>query len=153
MLDALCRSRTKSVEALVMATAQMVADIDPEGKRDHRSWWELSCHERARKPDIFDRIRFASDALVVIGSQLGEWRGGTHGPEHTYDAAVATFGLLLRREAKPLGQLERDVAAARLQRRQYPDLPIAALQGAVRAIRAQHDRALGVLELLEEIAA
>ena len=137
MLDALCRARARTLPALVEATAQMVRDIDT-GR-------PLS--------EIFQRVRSATDSLVLIGTELAGWHtSGQPGPD-AYLGVVKTFGTVLERESRPLAQLERDVPAVQLLRRRYPGLVVATLPLAVKRMRAQHDRAVGVLELLEELAA
>jgi hypothetical protein len=152
MLDGLCRARERTVVVLLEAAAQMFRDIDPDDQRDHRNLWELTGRERAQRPDLFDRVRFAGDELVVIGSQLAAWRGGKPSPERDYAESVARFRTILEREQRPLVQLEHDVPAVQLERLHHPGLIIAALPQAVKAMRHHHDRALAVLEVLEELA-
>lgn len=153
MLEVIQAKRSVTVARLMTAVAQMVAELDPAGLRDHRSLWELPLKERAHKPDLFDRVRFAADELAVISAQLVAWKGGTNGPERTLAAAVGLFGRLLEREQTPIVSLEHDVPALQFQRVSYPDLRAAELPKAVKAVRYEHDRACGCLELLEHLAA
>jgi hypothetical protein len=141
MLGALKAEQAPIVPLLVTAIAEMVHEIDPEGKRDHRSHWDTALVARRAKVDLFDRVRFAGDELVVLATQLA----------HCDELDV--FVVLVMREDDPLTRLERDVPAVQLQRRWYPDLRAASLPVTVKAMRKQHLAALAVVDLLGKLAA
>jgi hypothetical protein len=119
----------------------MVAEVDPNGERDHRSHWDARLSARRTKPDLFERVRWTADELTVLGAEMA----------HTDDLEL--FATLVGREEAPLGRLEKDTPAVQLMRRFHPDLHAAALPVAVRALRRQHDGAEHVLRLLGRIAA
>jgi hypothetical protein len=166
MLRALQAERSKTITDLMAAVATMMAEVDPGGVRDHRSLWELSPRERARRPDIFNRLRYGCDELVIIGTQMvncqpwatsvGRVGLEVSSPAEQRDAAgetVGVFRLLVLREAGPLELLERDVKGVQLQRGLYPNLRAAALPRAVKDLRAQHTAAGSVVYLLGKVAA
>jgi hypothetical protein len=141
LLAAAQRERPATIRALMAAVARVVAEIDPDGKRDHRSHWDATLAARRTKPDFFDALRFASDELIVLAVEM----------THTDDLAI--FAALVDREVDPLGRLERAVPAIQLQRRWFADLRGADLPVAVKAMRRQHDVAVVAVQLLSSLAA
>jgi len=146
MFGALCRQREAIVAQLVSARTAMMAEIDPKGERDHRSHWDTTVAARRNKPDIFDRVWFGVDELVVL--QMAHC-GDDH--ETCIDATLIRLARLVEAETVPLERLERDVPAVQLYRRWFPDLSASALPVAVRAMRKQHTLASSLCELLDHL--
>lgn len=141
MLRALRAERQETTVALMRAVAVMLSEIDPDGKRDHRSHWDATLTARRTKPDLFERLRWTANELTVLSAEMG----------CTDD--LAALAVLLEREEAPLVRLERDTPAVQLQRRWFPDLHAAELPVAIRALRRQHEAAEHVLRLLGKVAA
>jgi hypothetical protein len=141
LIGAVQREMPATIRALMAAVARCMAEIDPEGKRDHRSHWDATVAARRTKPDLFDRLRFSSDELIVIATQMANC------------GDLELFAVLVERETVPLVRLERDVPAVQLMRRWFPDLRAADLPVAVRAMRRQHDVAVVAVQLLSSLAA
>lgn len=141
LVCAVQRERPATIKAMMAAVARVVAEIDPKGERDHRSHWDVTLSARRTKPDFFDQLRFASDELVVLGTEMA----------NTDDLVI--FAVLVEREADPLGRLERAVPAIQLQRKWYADLRASDLPVAVKAMRRQHDVAVVAVQLLSSLAA
>jgi hypothetical protein len=148
MFGALCRQREAIVAQLVSATTAMMAEVDPKGERDHRSHWDATVASRRTKPDIFDRVRYGVDELVVL--QMAHC-GDFH--ETCIDATLVRLARLVEAETVPLERLERDVPAVQLYRRWFPDLNASTLPVAVRAMRKQHTLASSLCELLDHLEA
>ena len=141
LVGAVQRERPATIRALMAAVARVVAEIDPEGKRDHRSHWDATLAARRTKPDFFDALRWASDELVVLAVEIA----------NSEDLVI--FAALVEREADPLARLERAVPAVQLMRRWHKDLRAAELPVAVKAMRRQHDVAVVAVQLLSSLAA
>ena len=141
LVGAVRRERPATIKALMAAVARVVAEIDPQGKRDHRSHWDATLVARRTRPDFFDALRWASDELVVLATEMA----------NTEDLLI--FSVLVAREEDPLRRLERAVPAVQLQRRWYADLRAADLPIAVKAMRRQHDTAVMAVQLLSSLAA
>lgn len=148
------RHRQRTIDVLMPAVAQMMVDVDPEGHRDTRSLWELGPKERGRRFDLFDRIRLASDQLVVLGTQMAYWRAPLAPKASPSPAdmvsALNIFARLLDREEEPLRELEHDAPALRFECSRYPGLRFKAIGEAVSALRHEHVKAICALELLEQ---
>ncbi|HUB69429.1 MAG TPA: hypothetical protein VL984_03320 [Acidimicrobiales bacterium] len=152
--------------ALMDAVRELVEELNPEHQRDHRSHWDAPRHSRHRRADIFDRVRWSADEIVVLSAQMVEsqpWRtqlGRKSLEEASREerslATSSTLRILARlvdAETNPLERLERDTPAVQLQRRHYPALRAAKLPVAVKAMRRQHQAAEVLLELFEHIRA
>lgn len=150
VLEGLCRLRAMPVVQLHAEIARLLDQVDPAHQRDKRSLWELSGRERARKPDIFDRVRYAGDELAAVSTRLAAClpsARGTAGTADMYVVAVTAFASIITREERPLSQLEHAMPMIRVQYRSLGD-DLEGFSSALHSVRNQHKRAVDALELL-----
>jgi hypothetical protein len=145
------RSERDKTIALLRDAVAVVVKVDGR-VRDPRPHWMLVADNAVPvRPGLVDRLRFASDELCVIGSELGLCGPYVNKRVWTVGESLAVFSELLDREDVQLVQLENCLLAANfgqigLETRR-------ALRTAIRDLRRQHGFAVQLAGLLGRMAA
>jgi hypothetical protein len=150
MLNALRHERGAALDELTAGVKVFVEELDPAHERDHRPLWLLPEAAVPINPDLFDRVRYATDQLVISAEQLvvvGSW---VIGNVRTIDEALFTLRQALEDEEAPLRRLEDDLLASNFQKLVL--ITRRTLRQAIRDVRYEHSGAIyltGVMEHLE----